>query len=103
MQSEVDDGRSVSGQTLLRLGVVLYLLGRHTKAMEYLSRVPDDATASFFRAQVLTALEQHEEAQQKFEEAAQLGYDAVDCTLRRAGAIRALGRLDEAESMLRSG
>ncbi len=102
LQSEVDAAGSASSQTLLRLGIGLYLLGRHELAEGYLTRVTDDATGSFHHALVLTALERHAEAQQKFEEASKLGYDAVECTLRRAGAIRALGRLDEAESLLRS-
>ena len=102
LRSNVEESEHASSQSLLRIGMGLYLLGWHESAESYLVRVTDDAGGSFYHALVLTALERHAEAEQKLGEAAKLGYDAVECTLRRAGAIRALGRLDEAESLLRS-
>jgi len=99
--AEIDATSRPSKTDLVKVGIGLYLLGKHQRADQYLSRVADDAVACYHHALVLTALERHEEAAQKFEQAAKLGYDPIECTLRRAGALRAMGRLDEAEQTLR--
>jgi DNA-directed RNA polymerase subunit alpha len=87
---------------LARLGVGLYLLGHPREAESYLSHVTGDAVASFYRGLALSSLEQHQEAADRFAEAGKLGYDRVECTMRRAGEIRALGKIPDAEALLRS-
>jgi len=89
-------------KTLSRLGISYYLLSQHRAANECLSQVSGDAAASYYHGLVLSALEQHEEAAQKFEQAAANGYDSIHCRLMQAGEIRALGRLDEASEVLQS-
>ncbi len=101
LQEKVDAGDD-SKRNLLALGVALHLLGRHRDAERYLSRISGDGLAEFYHAQVLMSLGRYEEAAKKFEEAASHGYDPVECTLRRVGAIRQAGHLDEAEKLLRS-
>ena len=99
LKSKADKGDS-SKRNFEALGITSYLLGRHEAACDYLSRVPADGTAIYFHARALLALERFDEAAAKFEEAGKHGYDAVHCTLCRAGATRLAGRIDEAEQIL---
>ncbi|MCX7419113.1 MAG: tetratricopeptide repeat protein [Planctomycetia bacterium] len=86
----------------IALGITCYLMARHPHAAEHLVKVNGDATASFYLAQALVSLGRFDEAAVKFEQSASLGWDNVDSTLFRAGAIRQAGRLDEAETIVRS-
>jgi DNA-directed RNA polymerase subunit alpha len=86
----------------LALGAASYFLGRHREADEALAGLNGDGLAEFFRGQTSVALERFQEAERLFEQAAAHGYDGIECTLARAGAIRRQGRLDEAEQLLRS-
>jgi DNA-directed RNA polymerase subunit alpha len=95
-------GAKPSPSLLARLGVGLYLLGHAREADRCLAQVSGNAVASFYRALALSSLEQHKEAAERFAEASKLGYDKIECTMRRAGEIRAAGQLAEAESLLRS-
>ncbi|MEI7699162.1 MAG: DNA-directed RNA polymerase subunit alpha C-terminal domain-containing protein [Planctomycetia bacterium] len=85
-----------------RAGVGSYLLSRQGQADRLLSTVTRDGVAMYVHGQCLTSLNRPEEAAAKFDLAAKAGIDPVGCTLRRAGAIRAAGRVDEAERLLRS-
>ncbi|HAP06771.1 MAG TPA: DNA-directed RNA polymerase subunit alpha [Planctomycetaceae bacterium] len=85
-----------------RAGVGSYVLSRQSQADRLLSAVSGDGVALFAHGQCLTALGRPDEAAGRFEAAARLGVDPVGCALRRAGAIRAAGRVDEAEKLLRS-
>ncbi len=100
--SECEASSKASDAQLLRAGIGLYLLGQHGRADALLSRVSGNGVASYFDALCLSAQERHAEAENKFAEAGKQGYDPIECTLRRAGEIRAQGRLDDAESVLRS-
>lgn len=102
LQSEIDSGTEKSDGMLTRAGVLAYLFGRHQQAVADLSRVSDSAAASYYHALALSALERHDEAENMFAEAAKLGYDRIDCELLRAGAVRAQGRVEEAETILRA-
>ena len=85
-----------------KVGVTHYVLGQHSRAHEMLSALDKDAVAQFYDAQTLLGLERYAEAAEQFEAAEKAGADAVDCRLNRAGAIRAMGRLDEAEKLVHS-
>lgn len=87
---------------LARAGIGAYLLGQHKVADRILSQITGDAVAIFVHALTLVGLDQPEAAEQKFQEAQQAGFETIDATLRRAGAIRMQGRLEEAEKVLRS-
>lgn len=87
---------------MARAGVGSYLLSRQGQADRLLSNVTKDGVAMYVHGQCLTSLNRPEEAAAKFDLAAKAGIDPVGCTLRRAGAIRAAGRVDEAERLLRS-
>ncbi len=102
LKAEIDSSAGAAKNDLLRLGIGLYLLGQHKAAHDYLSAVTDSAMGSFYHALALASLDRHAEAEKKFQAAGQLGHDLIECILRRAGAIRVQGRLQEAESILRS-
>ncbi|MFK7821207.1 MAG: DNA-directed RNA polymerase subunit alpha C-terminal domain-containing protein [Planctomycetaceae bacterium] len=87
---------------LVKIGVCLYLLADHVEADRYLKHVKIASVGLYHHALVLTALNRHDEAAARFSEAASKGFDEIDCTLRQAGSIRATGKIDEAEQVLRS-
>lgn len=97
----VEEGGASSGQ-LTRAGVGAYLLGQHQVADRLLARAQGDAVAHYVRGLVLLALERPEEAEAQFIAAAKAGHDPIECTLKRAGALRLQGKIDEAEQVLRS-
>lgn len=98
---QIDGGRK-SEPALARAGVGLFLLSRQEQADRMLSQVTRDGVAMFVHAQCLTSSERHKEAVDRFEAAGKAGYDPVGCALRRAGAMRASGQVDDAEKLLRS-
>lgn len=97
----VETGEKSEG-VLARAGVGSYLLARQQQADKFLSAVTRDGVALFIHGQCLTSLNRHEDAASRFELAGKAGFDPVGCALRRAGAIRAAGRVDDAEKLLRS-
>jgi DNA-directed RNA polymerase subunit alpha len=99
--NKVQDG-DTSKRNHLALGVASYLMARHAQAVEYLSKVHGDATASFYLAQSLVSLGRFDDAADSFQKASEQGWDNVECTLLRAGSIRQAGRLEEAEQLIRS-
>lgn len=101
LSNNVADGEA-NKRNHIALGITCYLMARHPLAAEHLVKVNGDATASFYLAQAFVSLGRFDEAAVKFEQAASQGWDNVDSTLFRAGAIRQAGRLDEAESIVRS-
>jgi DNA-directed RNA polymerase subunit alpha len=102
LQREATSGGKPPQPLLARLGVGLYLLGHPREAERALAGVSGDAVAAFYHGLALSALDRHAEAESRFAEAAKLGYDKVESTMRRAGELRADAKLDEAEAMLRS-
>jgi DNA-directed RNA polymerase subunit alpha len=102
LQREASASSKLAPNLAARLGVGLYLLGHPREAQRALANASGDAVAALHHALALSALERHEEAEAAFAEAGKLGYDKVESTMRRAGELRALGKLTEAEAMLRS-
>jgi DNA-directed RNA polymerase subunit alpha len=94
--------QSAAEALLARLGIASFVLARHEDADRFLRGVKTDGLAICYHAHSLSSLERHAEAAQRYEEAGKAGYDHIDATLRRAGCLRAQGRIDEAEQMLRS-
>ena len=90
------------GQMAIRAGVGLYLLGRHAEAHDLLGEVADDGVAVFYDACSLESLGDNAAAGERFEQAARVGYDEVECSLRRVGTIRRDGRLADAEEALKN-
>lgn len=101
LQARMEDGTPTQ-RDLKAAGITAFLLGRHKTADEFLAQVGRDGLAEFYHAEVMMALGRPDEATEMYERAAKDGYDSILCTLRRAGAVRTAGRLDEAEELLRS-
>ncbi len=87
---------------IARAGIGAHLLGQHKVADRLLSQVSGDPLALFVHALVLLSLDRPQEAEERFTAAQKAGFETIDATLRRAGAIRMQGRLEEAEKVLRS-
>jgi DNA-directed RNA polymerase subunit alpha len=85
-----------------RAGVGAYMLGHHKIADRLLSGVTGDPVGLYCHALALLSLDRPKDAEAKFAAAAKAGYDSIECTLKRAGAIRMQNRLDDAEQVLRS-
>jgi DNA-directed RNA polymerase subunit alpha len=101
LERKIEEGLN-SEEAYARAGVGSYLLARQATANRLLANVKTDGYAIFIHAQCLSAMEEHQQAADRFEDAGKAGYDPVGCTLRRAGAVRAAGNVDEAEKLLRS-
>lgn len=97
---DVEGGSKSAGQTI-RAGVGAYLLGQHAIADRLLSTASGDPVAAYVHGLVLLALDRYKEAEGKFAAAGKAGYDQVECTLKRAGALRLQGKIDEAEQALK--
>ncbi len=95
-------GESASEDLLARVGVCAFLLSRHIDADHFLGKVHKDGLAVCYHAHTLSSLERHDDAAQRYEDAGKAGYDQIDATLRQAGCLRAMARIDDAEQMLRS-
>ncbi|MBW3539404.1 MAG: tetratricopeptide repeat protein [Planctomycetes bacterium] len=102
LEEEVEKSKQPSDDLLVRAGIVSFALARHRMAERYLSEPKKNGVASFYLGLVYTAMERHAEAEAQFEKAAKEGFDQVECTMRKAGAVRTQGRLDEALKVLRS-
>src|SRR3972149_2308998 len=99
-QLETEEDQSPASN--VRLGGCLYLLGRYARAVDVLRRGDGGALAHFYRAKSLFALEDYQAALESYDAAKQAGYDAHQCALGRAEALRyagnaaaALAALDE--------
>ena len=95
------EGSDKSTHQGVRAGVGAYLLGQQAIADRLLSSSSGDALAAFVHGLVLMSMERYPDAEARFAAAAKAGYDPVDCALKRAGALRLQGKLDEAEQALR--
>ena len=84
----------------VRLGVCLYLLGRYFRAIESLKQADGGAMAHYYLAKCHFARQEYHEAIKSCESAQQAGYDAGDCALGRAEAIRYAGDAAAALSVL---
>ena len=96
---EVESG-SASSQAV-RAGIGAYLLAQHAVAERLLSGASGDGVAIYVLGMVCLSQERWKDAEARFVAAAKAGYDTVECTMKRAGAIRLQGRLEDAEAALK--
>ncbi len=75
----------------VRLGVCLYLLGRYYRAIEVLKQADGGAMAHYYLAKCHYARQEYPEAVESYKAAEKAGYDAGDCALGRAEALRCGG------------
>ena len=96
---EVESG-GASSQSV-RAGIGAYLLAQHAVAERLLSSASGDGVALYVQGMACLSLEKYTDAESHFAAASKAGYDPVECTMKRAGAIRLQGRLDDAEAALK--
>ncbi len=94
---------AAASESQLRLGVGEVLLGRYAAGLENLKRAGELGMARFFQGLAHENLQQFAEAAEAFAKSAKLGYDAKNSELRRAGALRRLGRLEETDGKAEAG
>lgn len=80
-----------SPASMVRLGVSLYLLGRYYKAIEVLRKGDGGALAHFYLAKSHFARRQYDAALESYAAAEKAGYNAGECALGRADALRYAG------------
>jgi DNA-directed RNA polymerase subunit alpha len=85
----------------VRAGIGLFLIGQSEKAVRALTGCKE-GIGRFYLAQALYSQGKYEEAAKEYEAAAKAGYHPTESTLRRAGAIRKIGKFEEAEKLIRS-
>lgn len=96
------EGQNAPVGQITRAGVGAYLLGQHKIADRLLSQINNDAVGLYVHGLALLSLDRPKDAEAKFAAAAKAGFDSIECTLKRAGAVRMQGRPDDAEQVLRS-
>src|SRR5271166_3150538 len=74
--------------SLVRFGVALYLLGRYYRASEVLKQADGGAMAHYYLAKSLFARCHYPQAVESFQSAEKAGYNAGECSLGRAEALR---------------
>jgi DNA-directed RNA polymerase subunit alpha len=75
----------------VRLGVCLYLLGRHYRAIEVLHQADGGAMAHFYLAKAYFARGEYAQAAESYQAAERAGYETGPCALGRAEALRYAG------------
>jgi DNA-directed RNA polymerase subunit alpha len=85
----------------MRLGVVEYLLGRTTTAVEHLKGAGNNGLALYYLGRTLEARSDFAAAAAAYERAGSHGYDPTLATLHRAGCLRAAGQRDDATKILK--
>jgi len=100
--AELESRTDLSPAEYVRLGVCLHLLGRYHRALEALRRGDGGALAHFYLARTLFELEQYDAAIEEYGAARQAGYNADQCAVARAEALRYAGKPQEALAVLDS-
>jgi len=85
---------------MVRLGVCLYLLGRHYAAIEALEQGDGGPLAHFYLARSHFARGEYDQAIASYEKAEKAGYDAGQCALGRAEALRYAGNAQKSLKVL---
>jgi DNA-directed RNA polymerase subunit alpha len=100
--AELEGREDQSPASMVRLGVCLYILGRYSRAIEALRKGDGGALAHFYTARALLAREEYERAAEAYLTARHAGYNADDCALGRAEALRYAGKAEDALEILDS-
>jgi DNA-directed RNA polymerase subunit alpha len=103
LRDAVNDLQAKEEQTpagRVRLGVGYYLLGRYFRAIEVLRQADGGALAHFYLARAYFGRQEYREAVESYQAAERAGYDAGDCALGRAEALRYTGDLAAALAVL---
>lgn len=85
----------------VRAGIGQFFLGQPEESIGWLQDT-NEGIGRYYLAQALLSLERYDDAAKEFEQAGKMGYHPTECTLRKAGAVRRAGRLEDAEELIRS-
>jgi len=100
-----DKAREATGveaeRTRMRLGIVEYLLGRTSTAVEHLRGAGNNGLALYYLGRTLEARGEFTAAAEAFERAGRNGYDQTLATLQRAGCLRGAGQRDQATAIFK--
>ena len=94
------ENKDATPETHLRLGVGEILLGRYNAGLDSLKRAGDAGMAYYFQGLALENLLRYAEAAEAFEKSGKAGYDARNSELHLAGALRRIGKIDDAKKIL---
>ena len=83
----------------LKLGVVLFFLGKTATAVDHLKQA-DGPLAAFFLGRAYTHQANYDEAVKAFDKAEKAGYAAQQVQLQRAGVLRRQDKIGEAKTIL---
>jgi DNA-directed RNA polymerase subunit alpha len=98
--SELEAREERSPAAAVRLGVCQYLLGRYSLAIEAFKQGDGGALAHFYLAKCHYAQENYDQALASYDSAKIAGYNADECELGKAEALRAAGKASEALATL---
>jgi len=98
--AELEGREDLSPATAVRLGVCYYVLCRFESAVRTLSNADGGALAQFFLGKSHFATSAYDRAIECYKSAKVAGYNADDCALATAEALRHAGRADEAMKVL---
>ena len=82
----------------VRASIGLFFMGQAAKAANELEDC-GEGIGHFYRAQALSTLGRYEEAANEFELASKGGFQPIESILRKAGQLRRMGQLEEAEQL----
>src|SRR6202012_4984038 len=85
---ELEDAGDQSPAAAVRLGVCYYLLGRYQVAADTGKSGGGGALSNFYLGKTNVALGQFAQAMQNYAAASKAGYNADECVLARAEALR---------------
>lgn len=97
---ELESKEEQSPASNVRLGVCLYLLGRYHQATSALQTGDGGALAHFYLGKVHAARHEFADAAKSFDLAQKAGYNADDCQLAKADALRTSGNAEDALAIL---
>jgi len=89
--AQLEAKEELTPASMVRLGVCLYLMGRFNKAIDTLKRGDGGALAHFYLAKAYFARQKFSEALESYQDAVRAGYDADECAVARAEALRHSG------------
>ena len=98
--NELQAREDLSPAGYVRLGVCLYLLGRYYKAIDVLKKGDGGALAHYYMAKCHFGRQQYDAALESYQAAEKAGYDANECALGRAEALRYAGNPTAALAVL---
>ncbi len=84
----------------LRVGVAEVLMGRYASGLDHLGKAGNHGLAHFHRGIALQNLSRHNDAAAAFDQSSKADFEPKVAGLKRAGALRLAGKVDEAKAII---